>query len=47
MTLACGEETRVVDVTEPGKCEYKFSVETPAVCNKPSVDTERLYHDEL
>ena len=47
VTFVCGEETRVVDVTEPAKCEYKFALETPAVCERPSADTEQLYHDEL
>ncbi|XP_037086930.1 glucosidase 2 subunit beta-like [Pollicipes pollicipes] len=47
VTLTCGEETRVLDVTEPAKCEYRFSVETPAVCERPSPETEQLYHDEL
>jgi len=47
VTLTCGEETRILDVTEPAKCEYRFSMETPAVCEKPSADSEQLYHDEL
>ncbi|KAF0305866.1 Glucosidase 2 subunit beta [Amphibalanus amphitrite] len=47
VTFACGEETRVLDVTEPAKCEYKFSLETPAVCERPSAEGEQLFHDEL
>uniref|UniRef100_A0A6M2DYH4 Glucosidase 2 subunit beta n=1 Tax=Xenopsylla cheopis TaxID=163159 RepID=A0A6M2DYH4_XENCH len=43
--IVCGLETKLVSVSEPNRCEYKFIMETPAVCSF-SEQTENE-HDEL
>uniref|UniRef100_A0A0K0G0D5 Glucosidase 2 subunit beta n=1 Tax=Strongyloides venezuelensis TaxID=75913 RepID=A0A0K0G0D5_STRVS len=40
----CGQETELVDATEPSKCEYVFTLKSPIACPDPS--TVNL-HDEL
>ncbi|KAJ1655753.1 hypothetical protein IWQ61_004553 [Dispira simplex] len=57
--LECGLETKLVQVTEPAKCEYHFHLVTPAACevrqpstaaNNQQSDSPRLVvlpHDEL
>uniref|UniRef100_A0A0N5ADW0 Glucosidase 2 subunit beta n=1 Tax=Syphacia muris TaxID=451379 RepID=A0A0N5ADW0_9BILA len=44
VVVECGEETALVEATEPAKCEYKFVLTSPAACPDPSSLTE---HEEL
>uniref|UniRef100_A0A914XBQ0 MRH domain-containing protein n=1 Tax=Plectus sambesii TaxID=2011161 RepID=A0A914XBQ0_9BILA len=41
VVLRCGIETQLIEATEPGRCEYRFILETPVACKDPS-----LIHDE-
>lgn len=34
--LGCGTETRLLAASEPGRCEYEFSLESPAACTDPN-----------
>ncbi|KHJ90862.1 EF hand [Oesophagostomum dentatum] len=43
--IKCGEESELVEATEPAKCEYRFVFRTPAACNDP--DHEEPVHAEL
>ncbi|KAJ6638571.1 Glucosidase 2 subunit beta [Pseudolycoriella hygida] len=46
--LECGLETKLTSVTEPNRCEYVCTMQTPAVCNINSTgDTSEYEHDEL
>ena len=38
--LACGDATRLGGVTEPSRCEYAATLETPAACDER--ETEAL-----
>lgn len=33
--FVCGEEVKVLTVTEPAKCEYNMKLSSPAVCQQP------------
>lgn len=41
VTLECGEEEKLLQVTEPNRCEYHAKVSTAAICKPNKV------HDEL
>ncbi|KAK6738066.1 hypothetical protein RB195_020271 [Necator americanus] len=43
--IQCGEESELIEATEPGRCEYQFVFRTPAACNDP--DHEEPQHSEL
>ncbi|CAJ0605653.1 unnamed protein product [Cylicocyclus nassatus] len=43
--IQCGEESELIEATEPAKCEYRFVFRTPAACNDP--DQEEPIHAEL
>lgn len=34
VVFSCGTETKILQASEPQRCEYQFDVETPAVCEK-------------
>lgn len=44
VTIECGEENELTDVTEPAKCEYHFTFRTPLACSDPDKD---VVHDEF
>uniref|UniRef100_A0AC35U0V9 Glucosidase 2 subunit beta n=1 Tax=Rhabditophanes sp. KR3021 TaxID=114890 RepID=A0AC35U0V9_9BILA len=44
VVIECGNETELVDASEPAKCEYQFTLVTPAVCPNPATIGP---HDEL
>ncbi|KAF1763744.1 hypothetical protein GCK72_003689 [Caenorhabditis remanei] len=44
ITIECGEESELVEVTEPAKCEYHFTFRTPLACSDPDVE---IVHEEL
>ena len=37
--LACGDATRLGEVTEPSRCEYAATLETPAACDERETET--------
>ncbi|VDM06779.1 unnamed protein product [Wuchereria bancrofti] len=41
----CGEETKLVEASEPSKCEYLFTLRSPAACPDPATITDE--HEEL
>ncbi|VDK75677.1 unnamed protein product [Litomosoides sigmodontis] len=41
----CGKETELVEVLEPNKCEYLFTLRSPAACPDPAAITDQ--HEEL
>ncbi|VDK29089.1 unnamed protein product [Gongylonema pulchrum] len=43
--IECGEETELVEVSEPNKCEYLFTVRSPVACPDPALLTDQ--HEEL
>lgn len=43
--IQCGEQSELIEATEPAKCEYRFVFRTPAACNDP--DHEEPQHVEL
>ncbi|VDK73503.1 unnamed protein product [Anisakis simplex] len=45
VVIECGEETALVEATEPSKCEYRFVLKTPAGCPNPATIDD--LHDEL
>ncbi|KHN79271.1 Glucosidase 2 subunit beta [Toxocara canis] len=45
VVVECGEETELVDATEPAKCEYRFVLRSPAACPDPATITD--VHEEL
>uniref|UniRef100_A0A0K0ECH3 Glucosidase 2 subunit beta n=1 Tax=Strongyloides stercoralis TaxID=6248 RepID=A0A0K0ECH3_STRER len=44
VAIECGQETELVDATEPSKCEYLFTLKSPIACPDPSTVS---LHDEL
>ncbi|PAV72301.1 hypothetical protein WR25_00097 [Diploscapter pachys] len=44
VVIECGEETKLLEATEPAKCEYRFRMQTPAACNDPEKEPA---HTEL
>jgi protein kinase C substrate 80K-H len=46
VVIKCGEETKLIEATEPAKCEYRFVLVSPAACHDP-IKFEELYHAEL
>lgn len=44
ITIECGEENELVEVTEPAKCEYLFTFRTPLACADPD---KEVVHEEL
>uniref|UniRef100_A0A8R1TJG9 Glucosidase 2 subunit beta n=1 Tax=Onchocerca volvulus TaxID=6282 RepID=A0A8R1TJG9_ONCVO len=45
VVIECGEETQLVEVSEPTKCEYLFILRSPAACPDPATITDQ--HEEL
>uniref|UniRef100_A0A183HDF4 PRKCSH_1 domain-containing protein n=1 Tax=Onchocerca flexuosa TaxID=387005 RepID=A0A183HDF4_9BILA len=45
VVIECGEETQLVEVSEPSKCEYLFILRSPAACPDPATITDQ--HEEL
>lgn len=45
VVVVCGEETELVEASEPSKCEYMFTLRSPAACSDPASFTEQ--HEEL
>lgn len=43
--IDCGIETKVTSVSEPNRCEYVYTMETPAAC--VTADSRSETHDEL
>ncbi|KAJ1365560.1 hypothetical protein KIN20_025931 [Parelaphostrongylus tenuis] len=43
--IQCGEDSELIEASEPAKCEYRFVFRTPAACNDP--DLEEPTHVEL
>ncbi|VDM63235.1 unnamed protein product [Angiostrongylus costaricensis] len=43
--IQCGEDSELIEASEPAKCEYRFVFRTPAACNDP--DQEEATHMEL
>uniref|UniRef100_A0AC34GVL4 Glucosidase 2 subunit beta n=1 Tax=Panagrolaimus sp. ES5 TaxID=591445 RepID=A0AC34GVL4_9BILA len=46
VVIKCGEETKLVEATEPSKCEYRFVLLSPAACQDPA-KLEEQHHSEL
>jgi protein kinase C substrate 80K-H len=46
VVIKCGEETKLVEATEPSKCEYRFVLLSPAACHDPA-KLEEAHHSEL
>jgi protein kinase C substrate 80K-H len=44
--LSCGVENKLISASEPGRCEYQFEFETPAVCQDPA-QSHQTSHTEL
>ncbi|UMM15709.1 hypothetical protein L5515_013037 [Caenorhabditis briggsae] len=44
ISIECGEENELVEVTEPAKCEYLFTFRTPLACTDPD---KEIVHDEF
>jgi len=42
VVFSCGTENKLIEASEPNRCEYQFNVETPAVCEEIN-----FVHDEL
>jgi protein kinase C substrate 80K-H len=38
VALECGAATRLSSVTEPSRCEYAATLETPAACDERDAD---------
>ncbi|VBB26461.1 unnamed protein product [Acanthocheilonema viteae] len=45
VVVECGEETLLVEASEPSKCEYLFTLRSPAACPDPATITDQ--HEEL
>lgn len=45
ITLTCGTEDRLVDASEPNRCEYSMEFSTPLVCEAPPPNLN--LHEEL
>lgn len=48
--IACGNENKLVAVSEPNRCEYVFDFTTPAACKEPTEEDQQNtddLHDEL
>ncbi|VDN01722.1 unnamed protein product [Thelazia callipaeda] len=45
VVVECGEETELVEASEPSKCEYLFTLRSPAACPDPANITDE--HEEL
>jgi len=46
VVIECGEETKLVETSEPSKCEYRFRLQSPAACTDPAKFDENA-HTEL
>ncbi|XP_011501518.1 PREDICTED: glucosidase 2 subunit beta [Ceratosolen solmsi marchali] len=46
VTLRCGVENKLLQVSEPSRCEYAMEFATPALCN-PESNVSGKIHDEL
>jgi len=40
-TLVCGQETRVLEVSEPSICDYTMTLETPQACSEDELEELR------
>ena len=45
--MECGSEDRLVSTSEPSKCEYAMTFETPSACQDPKDIFKSPPHDEL
>jgi protein kinase C substrate 80K-H len=45
VTLRCGVENKLLQVSEPSRCEYAMEFASPALCNPHTINDE--VHDEL
>jgi hypothetical protein len=47
--LECGNENKIVYVSEPEKCQYYFKMQTPAVCEdvKDDEESDEIVREEL
>ncbi|KAK0417587.1 hypothetical protein QR680_013099 [Steinernema hermaphroditum] len=45
VSINCGEQTELTEVSEPSKCEYLFVMTSPAACEDPEKD--HVVHTEL
>uniref|UniRef100_A0A915PNZ5 Glucosidase 2 subunit beta n=1 Tax=Setaria digitata TaxID=48799 RepID=A0A915PNZ5_9BILA len=45
VVIECGEETQLVEASEPSKCEYLFTLRSPAACPDPATINDQ--HEEL
>ncbi|XP_017786645.1 PREDICTED: glucosidase 2 subunit beta isoform X2 [Nicrophorus vespilloides] len=47
VAISCGSENKLTSVSEPNRCEYHFTFETPAACYKATTEGIKDIHDEL
>jgi protein kinase C substrate 80K-H len=47
VSLICGSESKLGDVTEPSRCEYAAVFTTPAACTDLELETLELELKEL
>lgn len=45
--INCGQENKILSVTEPNRCEYLLQFITPAACREVFIDMQEEIHDEL
>uniref|UniRef100_U5EVN3 Glucosidase 2 subunit beta n=1 Tax=Corethrella appendiculata TaxID=1370023 RepID=U5EVN3_9DIPT len=47
INIECGLDTRILEVTEPNRCEYLYKIQTPAACKLDENESTGEQHDEL